>query len=156
MGLDNQITYNNNPYDEGYLSEDTIRMIHDNVKGLPNLGILSNLDYHLKNKYINICGKAHTKTIELITGFTLYRDHSPESLGKIADILEKYISDNEEYLDKMCEIIDASYENMEAIEMYARTLTGGKSSGFYPRDIVTFYQLFKIMSVNNLWLIASY
>lgn len=156
MGLDNQITYNNDPHNEGYLSEDTIRMIHDNVKGLPNLGILMNLDYHLKNKCIIICGKAHTKTIELITGFTLYDDHSPESLGKISDLLEKYISDNEECLNKMCEIIDASYENMEAIEIYSRTLTGGETSGFYPRDIKTFCQLFKIMSENNLWLTASY
>ena len=156
MGLDNVISYSNNPDNDEHLSEDTILMIHNNVQGLPYLGINMNLKYHLENKYIIIPGKAHTKTIELITGFHLYCDHSPESLGKIADSLEKYIDDNEECLDTITELIDASYENMIAIEMYARTLTRGKTSGFNPEEVKALCQLFRIMSQNNLWLNASY
>jgi len=155
MGLDNLISYTNNSEDE-YLSEDTIRMIYNNVQGLNSLGIHLNLKTNLENKDIIICGKAYTNTIELITGFNLYCDHSPETLGKISDLLEKYINDNEECLNKISEIIDASYENMEAIQMYARTLTHGKTSGFYPEHVKTLCQLFRIMSQNNLWLIASY
>ena len=151
MGLDNQICYG--IHNERYLSEEIIRMIYSNVDGFENIGILLNLEYSLKNKYIIIAGKMYYEVINKLTGFNLYNNLGPIELQQMYEKLNKYIQNNEEQLNRIELLLN---ENEESIEMYVKTFTSNEVHFLYPSQIKTLCQLFKIMSDNNLWLIASY
>jgi hypothetical protein len=154
MGLDNQICYG--IHDVRHLSEEIIRIIYSNVNGFENIGILLNLEYSLKNKYIFIPGIIYYGAINKLTEFNLYNNLGPIELQKMYEKLNKYIQDNEEQLNRIELLLNESCENEEAIEMYVKTFTSDKINFLHPRQIKTLCQLFKVMSDNNLWLIASY
>jgi len=154
MGLDNQICYG--IHSERYLSEEIIRMIYSNVDGFENIGILLNLEYSLNNKYIIIPGKMYYEVINKLTGFNLYNNLGPTELQQMYEKLNKYIQDNQEQLNRIELLLNESCENEEAIEMYVKTFTSNKINFLYPSQIKMLCQLFKVMSDNNLWLIASY
>jgi hypothetical protein len=154
MGLDNQICYGID--DERDLSEETIQMIYSNVHELEYLGMSLTLEEALKNKYIFICGKIYYGIINKLTEFNLYNNLGPTELYKMYEKLNKYIKDNEEQLDKIESLLNENYENAQAIEMYVETFSSDKVYFLYPSNIKTLCQLFKVMSDNNLWLVASY
>lgn len=154
MGLDNKICYGID--DESDLSEETIQIIYSNVHKLEYLGMSLTLEQALKNKYIFICGKIYHGIINKLTGFNLYNNLGPTELYKMYEKLNKYIEDNEEQLDKIESLLNENYENVQAIEMYVETFSSDKVYFLYPSNIKTLCQLFKVMSDNNLWLVASY
>lgn len=154
MGLDNQICYS--IHNERYLSEEIIRIIYSNVNGFENIGMLLNLEYSLKNKYIIIPGKIYYGAIDKLTGFNLYNDLGPTELKLMHKKLDKYIQDNEEQLNRIELLLNESCENEEAIKMYLETFSSNKFNFLYPSQIKTLCQLFKVMADNNLCLVASY
>ena len=158
MGLDNIIYYGIN--DHTNLSEDIIRKIHSNVDNLSL--ITGSLTECLKYKFISFRGKIYHDVILELTGFGLYRDLSPSDLQNMYEKLNEYIEFNRKNFDKI-DMLLSDDENRDAIEMYIN-LMGSRIDKIYPSSIEVVYpsyieilcKLFKVMSENNLWLIASY
>lgn len=154
MGLDNQICYGID--DERDLSEKTIRIIYSGIFDEPEYLGMSTLEQALKNKYIFICGKIYYGIINKLTGFNLYDNLGPAELYQIYEKLNEYIENNKEQLDRIESLLNESYENANAIEMYVETFSSDRVNFLYPSQIKTLSQLFKVIADNNLWLIASY
>lgn len=114
---------------------------------------MSTLEQALKNI---ICGKIYYGIINKLTGFNLYDNLGSAELYEMYEKINKYIEDNKEELDRIESLLNESYENARATEMYVETFSSDRVNFLYPSNIKNLCQLFKVMADNNLWLVASY
>jgi hypothetical protein len=135
---------------------ETIKIIYSGMFDDPEYLGMSSLEQALKNKYIFICGKIYYGIINKLTGLNLYDNLGPAELYQIYEKLNEYIENNKEQLDRIESLLNESYENANAIEIYVNTFSSDKINFLYPSNIKNLCQLFKVMADNNLWLIASY
>ena len=153
MGLDCIITYNNGIQ----YSKDIPQNIAEKFNHIKQYGV-SGFEFDqsiTENSYfISFRGKAYSKIIQNLTGYSLYHDLEFDKLKQIYLKLEENLDDFEEFYK--IDDIQNTYANTYKLIFWTQNILGIDFHIPSPYEIIGLKEIFKICYENKCNLFASY